>query len=62
MRTALIVLAIALLPLAAPLAAADEPIGFGHCEIVWYAYGEYDDPLTGERKSIEAPGGFECVW
>ena len=64
MKTTLIILsALALVAVASPLAAAGPPAdGFGHCELVWYSYGTYDDPLTGEEKSIDAPGGWYCVW
>lgn len=54
-------LAIAAVAIVAPTAAA-QPDGFGHCELKWYSYGTYQDPLTGEWKDIEAPGGFECYW
>ena len=64
MKTTLIVIAaLAFVAVAAPLTASAQPCcGFGHCDLVWYSYGEYSDPATGERKSIDAPGGFECVW
>ena len=63
MRTALLLaLAFGLIALAPVATAQDPPPGFGRCEVVWYSYGEYDDPLTGERRSIDAPGGLQCVW
>lgn len=65
MRTIAIALTIGLLALtiATPLAAAkDPPPGFGRCWVVWYSYGTYADPTTGEERSIDAPGGIECVW
>lgn len=64
MRTALLIgLSLLFLASVAPVAAAGPgPFdGFGRCEIVWVAVGEYEDPVSGETRPIEIPTR-ECYW